>query len=282
MITSPIYRALSIVVAFLPGLTASAADITTPHKRLEPNSPVVGGAAPDDLDEVTRGAFLPKGRSREHEMARGLFETGLQPVYPKNARCPEIDHVYGEAWRGPVRGVWHEGVDIPVPDETPILAIADGVVIAKYTGAVGFRGIEIVLQHAPADTGLPLWIYTAYSHFKSMPTLEIGQRVSMGTPLGPTGRTGIPNPMREEHLHLGVYFSKSEKYVAFQHRFIPVEGHYADLVALMRRQMPLDSRSMKALPEAEKRVLIPYKLTTGEIVPPDTRIIWPYACTPRR
>lgn len=30
---------------------------------------------------------------------------------------------------------------------------------------------------------------------------------------------------------------------------------------------------MKALPEAEKRVRIPYKLTTGEIVPPNTRII---------
>ena len=127
-----------------------------------------------------------------------------------------------------------------------------------------------------------MWIYTAYSHFKRMPTLEIGQRVPMGEPLGPTGRTGVPGRQREEHLHLGVYFSTSQKYVPLQHRFIPVDGHYADLVALMRRQMPLDSRSMRALPEAEKHVRIPYKLTTVETIPPDTKIIWPYACTPRR
>lgn len=243
---------------------------------------VVGGATLDDLDPVTRGAFLPRERIREHEVARGLFESGLEPLYPKDARCPAIDHIFGEPWRGPMRGVRHHGADIPAPDETPILAIADGVVIAKYPGAEGFRGIEIVLQHAPEDTGLPVWGYTAYSHLKTMPTLEIGQRVRMGEPLGPTGRTGVPGRRREEHLHLGTFFSKSEKYVALEHRFIPVEGHYMDPVALMRRQMPLDSHSMKALPEAEKRVQIPYKLTTGEIVPPDTKIIWPYACTPKR
>lgn len=179
-------------------------------------------------------------------------------------------------------GVRHHGADIPAPDETQIIAIADGVVIAKYPGVVGFRGIEILLQHAPEDTGLLVWIYTAYSHFKRMPTIKIGQRVRMGEPLGPTGRTGVPGWKREEHLHLGVYFSKSEKYVGLQHRFIPVEGHYADAVALMRRQMPLDSHSMRALPEKEKRVRIPYKLTTGEIIPPDTKIIWPYACAPKR
>lgn len=269
-------------MAFLLGLTGCAADIATSQKRLAPYSSLVGGASLDDLDPVTRGAFLPRARHRQHEVARGLFETGLEPVYPREARCPEIDHIFGEPWRGPMTGVRHHGADIPVPDKTPILAIADGVVIAKYLGVEGFRGIEIVLQHAPEDTGLPVWIYTAYSHFKSMPTLEIGQRVRMGEPLGPTGRTGIPGRMREEHLHLGVYFSASKKYVELQHRFIPVESHYADAVALMRRQMPLDSHSMKALPEAEKRVRIPYKLTTGGIVPPNTRIIWPYACTPRR
>lgn len=72
------------------------------------------------------------------------------------------------------------------------------------------------------------------------------------------------------------------KYVGLKHRFIPVEGHYADLVALMRRRMPLDSHSMSALPERAKRVQIPCKLTTDEILPPDAKIIWPYACTPKR
>lgn len=273
----------SIAVLVLTFLMLIAGSCVTKPESLAPQAETVfGGATLTELDPVTRGAFLPKERNRDHEVARGLFETGLKPIYPKDARCPKIDHIFGEPWRGPKSGVRHHGSDIPVPDETPILAIADGVVIAKYPGTVGYRGIEIVLQHTPEDTGLPVWIYTAYAHFKRMPTLKIGQRVRMGEPLGPTGKTGVPGRRRQEHLHLGVYFSKSEKYVGLRHRFIPLEGHYADPVALMRRQMPLDSHSMKALPETEKGVRIPYKLTTGEIFPPDTKIIWPYACTPKR
>jgi len=282
-VTTPRPRpAVCVVFAILLGSTGCAADSATTQKRLEPQPALPGSAPLDALDPVTRGAFLPRQRSREHEVARGLFETGLEPVYPAAARCPAIDHPFGEPWRGPMQGVRHHGADIPARDGTPILAIADGVVIARYTGAEGFRGIEIVLRHAPEDTGLAAWIYTAYSHLKKMPALEVRQRVRMGEPLGPTGRTGVPSRGRAEHLHLGVYFSERQEYVPLQHRFVPVEGHYADPVALMRRRMPLDSQSMMALPDAERRVRIPYRLTTGETVPPDARIIWPYACAPTR
>ena len=51
-------------------------------------------------------------------------------------------------------------------------------------------GTQVVLQHAPADTGLPFWLYTLYSHFNQMPAWEIGQRVRMGEVLGPNGRSG--------------------------------------------------------------------------------------------
>ncbi|MFC1491455.1 peptidoglycan DD-metalloendopeptidase family protein [Nitrospinota bacterium] len=234
-----------------------------------------------DLDPVTRGAFLVgKGDLRAQEK-RGVLETGLESDFPKNVDCPTIDHVFGEDWRGPEAGFKHYGADIPVLPGTPMLAIADGTVVAKYTGEVGYRGFEIIVRHAPEDTGLPLWIYTQYSHFAHMPSLKIGQRVRMGEKLGPTGRSGIPGTNREDHLHLGVYFSKSEKYVAFQHQLIPVAGHYMDPLALMRGKMPVDSHSMAALPKPEKQVRIPYKLTTGAIVPPGTKIIWPYACNPK-
>jgi murein DD-endopeptidase MepM/ murein hydrolase activator NlpD len=240
-----------------------------------------GTATHADLDTVTKGAFL-RNRDREHEKERGLFETGLVPVYPKNTYCPPIDHIFGEPWRGPVPNRRHHGADIPVPGGTPILAMADGIVVAKFRGEQGYRGIEIVLQHPPEDTGLGVWIYTQYAHLKKMPTLEIGQRVQMGQVIGITGRTGIPNPRRKEHLHLGTFFSQSDKYCILRRGvLVPVEGHYMDPVALMRRQLPLDSHSMKALPRKQKYVTIPYKLTTGEIFPRNTKIIWPYACKPK-
>jgi murein DD-endopeptidase MepM/ murein hydrolase activator NlpD len=199
---------------------------------------------------------------------------------------PEIDHIFGEPWRGPVHlrrasATRHHGADIPAPDGTPILAIAGGVVIARFAGNEGFRGYEIVVRHAPADTGLPVWLYTAYTHFKEMPELRVGRRVRMCQKLGPTGKTGVPSRRRQEHLHLDVYSAKTDEFVAFTRRVVPVEGRYVDVVTLMRRRMPLDTRSMLELPAAERRVPIPHKLTTGAIVPPDTRIIWPYACRPR-
>lgn len=244
-----------------------------------------GGATLRDLDEVTRGAFLNQ-RVRAYEIERGLIESELTPSYPADASCPRIDHIFGEPWRGPVNqrksnATRHHGADIPAPRDTPILAMADGVVIAKSAGQNGdFRGIHVTVRHRPKDTGLPVWLYTIYAHFSEMPELQIGQQVQMGEPLGPTGKTGVPSPRREDHLHVEVLYSASGKYVATKHGIVPVYGHYADVVTLMRARMPLDTNAMRALPDAERRVAIPHRLTSGATVPANARIIWPYACEP--
>lgn len=250
------------------------------------NIRALGGVSRDNLDEITLAAFM-RNRVREHEIARGLLESELISVFPENLSCPEVDHVFGEDWQGNSRlgrsgsGRQHHGADIPAQDGTPILAVADGVVIAKYNGETnGYRGFEIVIQHAPDDTGLPVWVYTAYSHFSEMPKVSIGQKVRMGQPLGPTGKSGIENTPREEHLHIGVLYGESRKFVALRGRIVPVGGHYMDIVTLMRRRMPLDTNAMAALPKAERRVTIPHRLTTGATVPADTKIIWPFACRP--
>lgn len=241
-----------------------------------------GRATMDDLDTVTRNAFLLQ-RVRADEIARGLIESTLIPVYPGNASCPHIDHIFGEPWQGPVherRGnaTRHHGADIPATHGTPILAMADGTVIAKSTGEGSFRGIEVVIRHAPEDTGLPVWLYTMYAHFATMPAVRIGQRVRMGDPLGPTGKTGVPSDRREDHLHLGILYNTSGRYVVTKHGVVPVDGYYADVVTLMRRRMPLDTNAMRALPEGERRVAIPHRMKSGATVPAGTKIIWPYAC----
>jgi murein DD-endopeptidase MepM/ murein hydrolase activator NlpD len=242
-----------------------------------------GGATLRDLDEVTRDAFLAQ-RVRAHEIERGLIESRLIPSYPSDASCPHIDHIFGEPWEGPVylrksNATRHHGADIPAWRGTPVLAMADGVVIAKNAGEGGdFRGLQVTLRHSPEETGLPIWLYTNYAHFSEMPELQIGQQVRMGEPLGPTGKTGVKSSSREDHLHVEVLYSTSDRYVATRHGIIPVDGHYADVVALMRARMPLDTNAMRALPDAERRVTIPHRLTRGVTVPADARIIWPYAC----
>ena len=160
------------------------------------------------------------------------------------------------------------------------LAISDGTVIAKFDS--GFRGVQVILQHAPEDTGLDVWVYTLFSHFITMPDVEIGQRIRMGEVMGGNGKTGVPGASREPHLHLTIMYAEGPKYAVLQNKkgalVIPLDGYFAGALALMRGKMPLDTHAMRALPEDERRVIIPHKKASGEIVPPDARIIWPFTC----
>ncbi|MBT3307409.1 MAG: peptidoglycan DD-metalloendopeptidase family protein [Alphaproteobacteria bacterium] len=234
----------------------------------------------EDLNPDTLSGFRRKPGSRPQQIEIGLLETNLNPVYPDDLLCPEIDHIYGEPWQGPKPNTWHSGADIPSAWDDPIHAMAAGVVIAKFDS--GFRGIQVIMQHAPEDTGLDVWGYTLYSHFRTMPKVEIGQQMRMGEVLGGNGKSGVPGVKREPHLHLTINFADTPKYALLQSKknsvVIPLDGKFAGPLALMRRQMPIDTHSMRALPEDERRVVIAYKKENGEIVPPDAKIIWPFIC----
>ncbi len=248
-----------------------------------------GRTTMDAIDPVTRcaiGRFL-KCDDMKLAVARGLFETGLHPKPPGNAKCRELDHWYGMDYTSMrTRESYHGGIDIPAPRGTPVIAAAAGTVVGKYRGEKTPRGIEIVLRHSPEDTGIPLWIYTEYTHFLEMPALEIGQRVHMGENLGPTGNSGIgekggDGSKRRNLVHFGVMYSTSEQYADILNKIIPVEGHWMDPVALFRKKLPLDSASMKALPESEKQVPISIIFDDGEAFPANTKIVWPYTCARR-
>lgn len=247
-----------------------------------------GLVAGDAIDPVTKCAM---GRFRkckiDHAVSRGLFETGLKPVFPKGMKCRGIDEAYAIDYT-PKRNrrMYHGGIDMPAPYGTPIIAAASGTVVGKFLGKNSYRGIEIVLRHSPEDTGIPLWIYTQYTHFSEMPKLKVGQHVQMGEFIGPTGNTGRgrkggQSRKRRPAIHFGVFYSTSEKYAVIYDRVIPVDGQWMDPVALYRKMLPLDSYSMKKLPEAEKKVPIPIMLEKGETIPENSKIIWPYMCTPK-
>lgn len=266
------FRNLVVVLFVLPGFF-----LWTPP-GLARSSDVISAKK---LDPGTKAAFFRKFKTRKDELARGVVESTLIPVYPDDAGCKKVDHIFGEPWQGPIPNRRHMGADIPAAWDEPILAMADGEVVATFTGeGKGFRGMQIILRHAPKDTGLSVWLYTLYSHFNRMPQFKVGQRVRMGQVLGPNGKSGIPGRRREPHLHLTVNFSSSKQYAVTKELVVPLQGYFADPVALFRGAMPIDTHAMRALPQNKHRVKIAYKLKTGAIVPPNAKIIWPFACRP--
>ncbi len=146
------------------------------------------------------------------------------------------------------------------------------------------RGIEIVLRHAPADTGLPVWIYTGYAHLDRMPELEVGQRVGLGEVIGPTGNSGVGGRRHQEQtnrrpaIHFSAFSNETGKYGIHRGVVIPVDGRWTDPIALYRQMPPLDSHALEALPEGEKGVPIPVMFEDGTVYPAGTSFVWPYMC----
>lgn len=236
----------------------------------------------------TLGAFSPIRSKLKHMRASGFVATGLTPVYPKDAKCPEIDSPFASANRydGSPRSSrfyqgYHGGADTSVPEGTPILAIADGTLVNKKQGAF-IGGIGLILRHSPEDTGLPVWTFTEYKHLKALPALEIGQRVKMGEPIALAGKTGTTGghygPRGHSHLHLTVFYNATGEFKTLRF-FVPIDGRWMDPVALFK-EPPQDSHEIRKLPDHTKKVAIPYRTSDGRVVPEGTKVVWPFACEP--
>ncbi len=85
----------------------------------------------------------------------------------------------------------HAGVDLRLPEGTPVHAIADGVV--AFAGDQYFGGRSVVIDHGGG-------VFSVYYHLKENPVVE-GQRVSRGETIGAVGSTGRATG---PHLHFGV------------------------------------------------------------------------------
>ncbi len=85
----------------------------------------------------------------------------------------------------------HAGVDIGLPEWTPVWSIADGVV--AFAGEQFFGGKSVVIDHGGG-------FFSIYYHLAEFPVAE-GQRVSRGDRIGVVGATGrAAGP----HLHFAV------------------------------------------------------------------------------
>ena len=87
----------------------------------------------------------------------------------------------------------HNGIDIPAPGGTPIVAAADGKVITNAFQAGG-AGNYIKIDHGGGLT-------TVYMHMQSKSPLAVGTQVTAGQTVGPVGTTGGSTG---NHLHFEV------------------------------------------------------------------------------
>jgi len=99
----------------------------------------------------------------------------------------KVSSNFGSRW-----GRKHEGIDIPAPKGTPIVATAAGRV--KYSGSkVRGYGNMIVLEH-------PGKVFSIYAH-NSKNLVKVGKQVKRGQMIGRVGNTGRSTG---PHLHFEI------------------------------------------------------------------------------
>ncbi len=215
------------------------------------------------------------------QQGRGVIETYLVPAFVDDGNCPEID---SEKWaidysQKRKRAALHKGIDIPQPRGTPIRAVAAGTVVGRFMNDGNKKGIEVMLRHSPAQTGLKFWTYSQYTHLREMSPLAIGRAVRMGDEIGKTSNTGkMGRRIRRDALHFAVLYSS---YPEWSHDGVvvtPKDARFMDPNAFYRLAPPYDSAALKALPDAQKAVPVPWMKPDGSFVPADTQRIWPYTC----
>lgn len=93
----------------------------------------------------------------------------------------------------PVTGEYkfHNGIDLPVPENTPVFAPLNGTVDKVLTNDVG--GVQLIIQH---DNGYR----TGYAHLNER-VVKVGDRVLEGQVIALSGATGA---VTGAHLHFNM------------------------------------------------------------------------------
>lgn len=259
-----------------------------------PANPVVMDAsiAQDQvgIESIGKASYCVISRSRQcangdsAAFNRGLLPTGLTPVFPSGVVCPAVDESFALSYADKTGKGAHGGIDIPVESGTPIIATADGTVVALVENLYQLRGLTITLRHSPQDSGLPFWVYTEYGHLHEVPPLALGQRVRKGEIIGVTGNTGVrpgaasAQTSRRPGIHYAVYYTQSPMFAVFQDYVVPQDPRWMDPMALFLTDGPYDSQTLAKLPSAQKDVEVAVMLTDGRTVPEAARLVWPYVC----
>jgi len=225
--------------------------------------------------------------SSQGKVRRGAQASGLVPGFANDAKCAAIASPYASPTRydGSSRprtrfGGLHGGIDLTLDEETPLLAIASGKIIASGVGGQA-EGIYVWLQHAPQDTGLPFWVYSKYQHLFALPTPAIGALLKAGDVVGLSGKTGTIGghygASGYAHLHLTTFAGSSDQYQQDGSRIIADGARMIDPLAVFLQGLTnLDD--IELLPVNRKNVRIGHVAADGSIRPAGSRTVWPVAC----
>ncbi len=93
----------------------------------------------------------------------------------------------------------HNGIDIAVPEGTPVSVPAPGEVVSVNENPIG--GLQVIVKHRSG-------VITGYSHL-SKSLVKLGDAVRPGDPIALSGRTG---QVTGAHLHFSVR-DKAGKYL---------------------------------------------------------------------
>ncbi len=267
-------------------LTGGALSLEQASAGCEPCRAIEGYIEPSEISREVRRMVGKNRRGAANrnvkiQKQRGVIETGLWPDFIDGGDCPQID---SEKWaidysHKRSRAALHKGIDIPQPRGTPILAVADGVVVGRFINRNNRKGIEVVARHTPEQTGLPFWSYSQYTHLLEMSPHPIGTAVQMGQEIGKTSNSGkMGRRIRRDALHFSIFYSESPQWSNDGKVVMPKDGYFMDPNAFYRLSPPYDSQAIRALPRGERGVAVPYTLQSGERVPQNTQRIWPYRC----
>jgi murein DD-endopeptidase MepM/ murein hydrolase activator NlpD len=143
----------------------------------------------DHVDSLQREQAAVLARLRGPSNVAGPIRQGSgQLIWPANG---SISSGFGWRW-----GRLHAGVDIPLPEGTPLRA-ADGGSVA-IAGWVGGYGNYTCIQHGGS-------LSTCYGHQSSI-AVSVGQSVSQGQVIGYSGNTGHSTG---PHVHFEVRINGS-------------------------------------------------------------------------
>lgn len=144
-------------------------------------------AAEEEVDKQLQKAIADLQKQQQSQYVGGVM------LWPLSSEYMTISSPFGPRTH-PVLGGYqfHNGIDIPAPSGTPIVAANEGTVItATYHYAYGNY---IVIDHGGGTA-------TMYAHCSSM-AVTVGQTVSRGQEIGTVGRTGLATGY---HLHMTIY-----------------------------------------------------------------------------
>ena len=134
--------------------------------------------------------FSPRAASADDRSMSASAHPSMAFVYP--IMGPEVSSDYGMRVH-PIRRLLkhHDGIDLAVPEGTPIRSIAEGIVV--YADPHGGYGQFIAVRHRDGYT-------SHYGHCRSL-HVSPGQRVKAGEIIGTVGSTGLSTG---PHLHFEV------------------------------------------------------------------------------